>query len=95
MKIARSKLSRTPVAFAVLPLALACIMFYLGLTLVLADFRQVAKRPRALLVGLIAALKAPLFALLWAHERPGPGDTVRDADGGAGSDAVAGGSNKN
>ena len=35
-----------------LPLALAFIMFYLGLTLVLADFRRVAQRPRALLVGL-------------------------------------------
>lgn len=35
-----------------LPLALAFIMFYLGLTLVLADFRCVAHRPRALLMGL-------------------------------------------
>ncbi|MBB1076893.1 bile acid:sodium symporter family protein [Rhodoferax sp. 4810] len=35
-----------------LPLALAFIMFYLGLTLVLADFRRVAQRPKALLAGL-------------------------------------------
>lgn len=35
-----------------LPLALAFIMFYLGMTLVLADFRRVADRPRALLAGL-------------------------------------------
>jgi ATP synthase protein I len=63
------------------------------IALVAGSFESV--RWLALLVGLIAALKAPLFALLWAHERPGPGDTVRDADGGAGSDAVAGGSNKN
>ncbi len=35
-----------------LPLALAFIMFYLGMTLMLADFRRVAQRPRALLAGL-------------------------------------------
>lgn len=35
-----------------LPLALAFIMFYLGLTLVVADFRQVAAQPKALAVGL-------------------------------------------
>ncbi|MCW2310645.1 bile acid:sodium symporter family protein [Rhodoferax antarcticus] len=35
-----------------LPLALAFIMFYLGMTLVLADFRRVAQRPKALLAGL-------------------------------------------
>jgi len=39
-----------------LPLALAFIMFYLGLTLVLADFRSVAQRPRALLVGLVGQM---------------------------------------
>lgn len=39
-----------------LPLALAFIMFYLGLTLVLADFRRVAQRPRALLVGLVGQM---------------------------------------
>ncbi len=35
-----------------LPLALAFIMFYLGMTLMLADFHRVAQRPRALLAGL-------------------------------------------
>lgn len=39
-----------------LPLALAFIMFYLGLTLVLADFRRVAQRPRALLAGLVGQM---------------------------------------
>ncbi len=44
-----------------LPLALAFIMFYLGLTLVIGDFRQVAQRPKALLVGLVAqVLLVPL-----------------------------------
>ena len=37
-----------------LPLALAFIMFYLGLNLVAGDFRQVARRPKALAVGLLA-----------------------------------------
>jgi BASS family bile acid:Na+ symporter len=36
-----------------LPLALAFIMFYLGLTLVVADFRQVVRRPKALVAGLL------------------------------------------
>ena len=36
-----------------LPLALAFIMFYLGLTLVIGDFQKVAQRPKALLVGLV------------------------------------------
>ncbi len=36
-----------------LPLALAFIMFYLGLNLVAGDFRQVARRPKALAVGLL------------------------------------------
>lgn len=39
-----------------LPLALAFIMFYLGMTLVLDDFRHVARRPRAIVVGLIGQL---------------------------------------
>ena len=44
-----------------LPLALAFIMFYLGLTLVVGDFRHVAQRPKALLVGLVAqVLLVPL-----------------------------------
>jgi BASS family bile acid:Na+ symporter len=44
-----------------LPLALAFIMFYLGLTLVVADFRQVAAQPKALAVGLVGqVLLVPL-----------------------------------
>jgi len=44
-----------------LPLALAFIMFYLGLTLVAADFRQVAQRPKALGIGLVGqVLLVPL-----------------------------------
>jgi bile acid:Na+ symporter, BASS family len=39
-----------------LPLALVLIMFYLGLTLQLTDFRQVLRRPRALAVGLAGQL---------------------------------------
>jgi len=39
-----------------LPLALAFIMFYLGMTLALADFRRVAQRPTALAVGLTGQL---------------------------------------
>lgn len=39
-----------------LPLALAFIMFYLGLTLRVADFRAVLRRPRALAVGLVGQL---------------------------------------
>lgn len=51
-----------------LPLALAFIMFYLGLTLVVGDFRQVAQRPKALLVGLFAqVLLVPLAGFAVAH----------------------------
>ncbi len=39
-----------------LPLALAFIMFYLGLTLRMADFRAVLQRPRALAAGLAGQL---------------------------------------
>lgn len=47
-----------------LPLALAFIMFYLGLTLALADFRRVAQRPAALATGLLGQLLlVPLAAL--------------------------------
>lgn len=46
-----------------LPLALAFIMFYLGLTLVVGDFQSVAQRPRALLTGLLGQLLlVPLVA---------------------------------
>lgn len=44
-----------------LPMALAFIMFYLGLTLVAADFRMVAQRPKALAAGLVGqVLLVPL-----------------------------------
>jgi BASS family bile acid:Na+ symporter len=47
----------TPVVVQkLLPLALAFIMFYLGMTLVLADFVRVAQRPKAVLVGLAGQL---------------------------------------
>lgn len=46
-----------------LPLALAFIMLYLGLTLQLADFRAVLRRPRALALGLAGQmLMLPLLA---------------------------------
>ena len=52
---------RLDVVQTLLPLALAFIMFYLGLTLVVADFRQVAQRPKALAVGLVGqVLLVPL-----------------------------------
>ncbi len=52
-----------------LPLALAFIMFYLGLTLCTDDFKKVMLRPRALVAGLIGQLlMVPLLGLLvaWA-----------------------------
>ena len=46
-----------------LPLALGFIMFALGLTLVVDDFKRVFTRPRAMLVGLAGQmLVVPLFA---------------------------------
>ena len=42
----------SPVISVGLPLALAFIMFYLGLTLRVANFRAVLQRPRALAAGL-------------------------------------------
>jgi BASS family bile acid:Na+ symporter len=52
---------RPDVVQTLLPLALAFIMFYLGLTLVIGDFRQVALRPKALAVGLVGqVLLVPL-----------------------------------
>lgn len=52
---------RSDVVQTLLPLALAFIMFYLGLTLVIGDFRQVARRPKALALGLVAqVLLVPL-----------------------------------
>jgi len=44
-----------------------------------------------LLIGLIAALQAPLFALLLQRDVPGPGDTVGEAGLASPSDAAAGG----
>lgn len=56
-----------PIVTVLLPLALAFIMLYLGLTLQLADFRSVLQRPRALLLGLVGQmLMVPLLALLVA-----------------------------
>lgn len=59
-----------PVVELLLPLALAFIMFSLGLTLVLDDFRRVFTRPKAMLVGLAGQmLVVPVFAfaiaLVW------------------------------
>ena len=52
-----------PVVELLLPLALAFIMFSLGLTLVVADFKRVFTRPRAMLVGLVGQmLLVPVFA---------------------------------
>ncbi len=51
-----------------LPLALAFIMLYLGLTLQLGDFRAVLRRPRALAVGLVGQmLMLPLLGWVVAE----------------------------
>jgi len=56
-----------PLLTKLLPLALALIMFYLGLTLRVNDFRQVLQRPRALLAGLAGQLlMVPLLGWLVA-----------------------------
>lgn len=53
------------VVAVLLPLALVFIMFYLGLTLQVADFRQVLARPRTLAVGLAAqVLLLPLLGVM-------------------------------
>lgn len=50
-----------------LPLALAFIMLYLGMTLQLGDFRAVLRRPRALAMGLVGQmLMLPLLGWLVA-----------------------------
>ena len=50
-----------------LPLALAFIMFYLGLTLVVGDFKRVTQQPRAMLIGLVGQIVlVPLAAFLVA-----------------------------
>ena len=52
-----------PVVELLLPLALAFIMFALGLTLVVDDFRRVLTRPKAMLLGLVGQmLVVPLLA---------------------------------
>lgn len=58
------------------------------LVLVVRSFESVSGL--ALMIGLIAALKAPLLALLIARHRPEPDDAAHDADHGAGVDAAAG-----
>jgi BASS family bile acid:Na+ symporter len=51
-----------------LPLALAFIMLYLGLTLEAGDFRRVARGPKALAVGLVAqVLLVPLAGFAVAY----------------------------
>ena len=53
-----------PTVSQLLPLALAFIMLYLGMTLHLSDFKRVLLRPRALLAGLIGQLiMVPLLGL--------------------------------
>ncbi|OHC61611.1 MAG: hypothetical protein A3H93_02275 [Rhodocyclales bacterium RIFCSPLOWO2_02_FULL_63_24] len=57
-----------PVVELLLPLALAFIMFSLGLTLVLDDFKRVLTRPQAMLVGLVGQmLVVPAFAFAVAR----------------------------
>lgn len=52
-----------PVVELLLPLALAFIMFSLGLTLVVDDFKRVLTRPKAMLIGLVGQmLLVPVFA---------------------------------
>lgn len=59
---------KLPVVELFLPLALAFIMFSLGLTLVVADFKRVVTRPKAMLVGLVGqVLLVPVFAFAVAE----------------------------
>ncbi|MES2149209.1 MAG: bile acid:sodium symporter [Pseudomonadota bacterium] len=58
-----------------LPLAVAAVMFALGTTLTLSDLRRVMRKPRALVLGLLAhALLLPLlaFGVAAAFRLPGP-----------------------
>ena len=56
-----------PPVSQVLPIGLAFIMLYLGLTLQVEDFRRVLQRPRALLGGLVGqVLLVPALGLLVA-----------------------------
>ena len=52
------------VVSVLLPLALVFIMFYLGLTLQAADFRQVLRRPRALALGMALQIRRHVRAHL-------------------------------
>ena len=57
-----------------LPLALAFIMFALGLKLTLEDFRRVFQRPSAVALGLVAQcvlLPATAFGLIWLFRLEG------------------------
>lgn len=58
-----------PSVSQVLPIALAFIMLYLGLTLQVADFQRVLARPRALVAGLLGQLLlVPMlgFGVAWS-----------------------------
>jgi ATP synthase protein I len=75
------------------------VVFFLGefakigltialLALVVRSFESI--NGLALMIGLIAALMAPLFVPLIARNRPEPDDAAHDAVNGAGVDAAAG-----
>lgn len=57
-----------------LPLALIFIMFGMGMSLTVADFRRVALSPRATVLGLccqLIGLPVLAFALVWLFRLPG------------------------
>lgn len=65
----------TLVNTAVVPIGLAAIMFSMGLSLSLADFREVVRNPRAVFGGLFGQLVClpPLaMAIAWAFRLPPP-----------------------
>lgn len=63
------------IAGILLPLALAAIMFALGLTLAITDFARVFAQPRAIAVGLVGqVLVVPLLAFLIAKGMQLPPD---------------------
>lgn len=60
-----------PTISQLLPIALAFIMLYLGLTLQISDFQQVVSRPRALVAGLLGQmLLVPVLGYLMALAAP-------------------------
>ena len=72
MTLAASQID-SPVVTIFLPLALAVIMFGLGLTLTIADFKRVAKVPKAAIIALavqILVLPAICFALVLLFALP-------------------------